>query len=104
MWVCGQARRSRSQYHTLGTVTKLWPPFGRTAMAYQFTFEPIAASWPLLVQGASLTLALTAVSATAGLAVGILGAVSREWRLPFLHPIYTVYVECVRNTPFIVQL
>ena len=39
-----------------------------------------------------------------GLAVGILGAVSREWRLPFLHPIYTVYVECVRNTPFIVQL
>ena len=73
-------------------------------MAYQFTFEPLAASWPLLVQGASLTLALTAVSATAGLAVGILGAVSREWRLPFLHPIYTVYVECVRNTPFIVQL
>ena len=73
-------------------------------MAYQFTFEPIAASWPLLVQGASLTLALTAVSATAGLAVGILGAVSREWRLLFLHPIYTVYVECVRNTPFIVQL
>ena len=73
-------------------------------MAYQFTFEPIAASWPLLVQGASLTLALTAVSATAGLAVGRLGAVSREWRLPFLHPIYTVYVECVRNTPFIVQL
>ena len=73
-------------------------------MAYQFTFEPIAANWPLLVQGASLTLALTAISATVGLAVGILGAVSREWRLPFLHPIYTVYVECVRNTPFIVQL
>ena len=37
-------------------------------MAYQFTFEPIAANWPLLVQGASLTLALTAISATVGLA------------------------------------
>ena len=73
-------------------------------MAYQFTFEPIAANWPLLVQGAALTLALTAVSATVGLAVGILGAVSREWRLPLLHPIFTVYVECIRNTPFIVQL
>ena len=73
-------------------------------MAYQFTFEPIAANWPLLVQGAALTLALTAVSATVGLAVGILGAVSREWRLPFLHPFFTAYVECVRNTPFIVQL
>ena len=73
-------------------------------MAYQFTFEPIAANWPLLVQGAALTLALTAVSATVGLAVGILGAVSRQWRLPFLHPFFTAYVECVRNTPFIVQL
>ncbi len=65
-------------------------------MAYQFTFEPIAANWPLLVQGAALTLALTAVSATVGLAVGILGAVSREWRLPFLHSFFTAYVECVR--------
>ncbi len=82
-------------------VAREQPPVRGTAMAYQFTFEPIAANWPLLVQGAALTLALTAVSATVGLAVGILGAVSREWRLPFLHPFFTAYVECVRNTPFI---
>ena len=59
-------------------------------MAYQFTFEPIAANWPLLVQGAALTLALTAVSATVGLAVGILGAVSREWRRNFFFTLFFI--------------
>jgi len=73
-------------------------------MAYQFSFEPVFANWGLLVQGAALTLVLTAVSAAVGLAVGILGAVSRQWRLPILCQVFTAYVECIRNTPFLVQL
>lgn len=51
-----------------------------------------------------MTLALTALGAVAGIATGILGAVSRAWKLPLLSGIFTVYVESIRNTPFLVQL
>lgn len=73
-------------------------------MEYQFSFEAILSNWQLLASGAILTLILTAVGASVGLAVGTLGAVSRAWNLPLLSKIFAVYVECIRNTPFLVQL
>ena len=73
-------------------------------MAYHFSFEPIFTNWELLAKGAALTLALTGLGAAVGLSVGILGAVSRAWRLPILCTLFTAYVECIRNTPFLVQL
>ena len=51
-----------------------------------------------------MTLLLTALGSTVGIATGILGAVSRAWKLPILSPVYAIYVECIRNTPFLVQL
>lgn len=73
-------------------------------MSYQFSIEPILNNWPLFLDGALTTLLLTALGSVIGIGAGILGAVSRAWKLRFLHPAYTVYVECVRNTPFLVQL
>ncbi len=73
-------------------------------MEYQFSFEAILSNWQVLANGAGLTLVLTAVGSSIGLLVGTLGAVSRAWSLPVLSKIYAVYVECIRNTPFLVQL
>lgn len=73
-------------------------------MAYEFSIAPIIENWPIFAEGMVMTLALTALGAVVGVAAGVLGAVSRAWRLPVLGKTYTVYVECVRNTPFLVQL
>lgn len=73
-------------------------------MSYVFSIEPIISNWQIFAEGAAMTLVLTAIGSVVGVSAGILGAVSRAWKLPVLHPVYTVYVECIRNTPFLVQL
>ncbi|WP_319547790.1 amino acid ABC transporter permease [Desulfogranum marinum] len=73
-------------------------------MVYQFSFEAILSNWELLAKGAALTVMLTAIGSIVGIAMGTVGAVSRAWSLPVLSPFFTVYIECIRNTPFLVQL
>ncbi|MBD1550163.1 amino acid ABC transporter permease [Pseudomonas typographi] len=73
-------------------------------MAYRFDFQPVLAHTDLLLKGAFFTLELTAIGAVLGVALGILGGVSRAWRLRPFAQVFGVYVELVRNTPFIVQL
>lgn len=73
-------------------------------MTYHFDFAALAPFWTLLAVGALRTIGLTALSTVCGLALGILGAVSRAWRLPVLRTVFGVYVEIIRSTPFLVQL
>ena len=69
-----------------------------------FDFPAVLAEWPLLLRGAALTLGLTAVSAPAGLGLGIACAWARVHGGPAARAAVGLYVEAVRNTPFIVQL
>ncbi|AUF96651.1 ABC transporter permease [Pseudomonas sp. 02C 26] len=73
-------------------------------MAYQFDFVPVLAQADLLLKGALFTLQLTVVGTVLGLAIGVLGAVVRAWRLQPFSAVFGVYVELIRNTPFLVQL
>lgn len=73
-------------------------------MAYQFDLLPVWESRGLLLNGALHTLALTGIGAGLGVALGTLGAVCRAWKLKPFDTVFTVYVELVRNTPFLVQL
>ena len=73
-------------------------------MAYQFDFAPVLDQGDLLLKGALFTLQLTAVGTLFGVALGVLGAVARAWRLKPFDVLFGVYVELIRNTPFIVQL
>lgn len=73
-------------------------------MAYQFDFSSLTGSWDLIARGIGQTAALTMISAVAGLAIGILGAWARWRRVPVLSAVIAVYVEFIRNTPFLVQL
>ena len=73
-------------------------------MTIQLDFAAVLVDWALLARGAALTLALTAVSAVLGVALGIACARARTHGPVPLRIAVAAYVEAIRNTPFIVQL
>ena len=72
-----------------------------------FDFGAVLAEWPALLRGAAFTLALSAAAAAGGLALGTAcgWARAKGSNAPkVLTAIASIYVELIRNTPFIVQL
>jgi len=67
-------------------------------------FGAVLAEWPQLLRGAAFTLGLTAVSAVLGVGLGVACGWARAWGPAWLRAVVGVYVELIRNTPFIVQL
>ena len=67
-------------------------------------FIAVLQEWPQLLRGAAFTVGLTAVSAVVGVAVGVACGWARAWGPAWLNAVVGVYVELIRNTPFIVQL
>lgn len=76
----------------------------QSTQAYRFDFAPVFEQSGLLLSGAAFTLTLTAVGTLFGLALGICGALCRAWRIFPFDRLFGVYVEVIRNTPFLVQL
>jgi polar amino acid transport system permease protein len=70
----------------------------------ELDFGAVLVEWPQLLRGLAMTAGLTALSALAGLAIGVGGAWARAWGPAWLRWIVATYVELIRNTPFIVQL
>ncbi len=70
----------------------------------EFDFGAVLAQWPLLARGVAFTVGLTVVSAVLGMVLGVACAWSRTWGPRWLGALVAVYVELIRNTPFIVQL
>ena len=73
-------------------------------MVYHLHFEALLPYWRVLVDGLIFTIVLTIVSTVAGVAVGTAGASTRTFGPTWLGRVVVVYVELIRNTPFIVQL
>ncbi|TWO73102.1 amino acid ABC transporter permease [Caenimonas sedimenti] len=73
-------------------------------MRITFDFLAILAQWPMLLKGVAWTLGLTAISAVIGVVVGVACAWARSDGPTWLRWVVGVYVELIRNTPFIVQL
>jgi polar amino acid transport system permease protein len=73
-------------------------------MGYQLDFGVLAEYFSLLLHGVEITLGLTAISATLGLAFSIGGAATARWGPKWARALVMSYVELIRNTPFIVQL
>ncbi|TNF54400.1 MAG: amino acid ABC transporter permease [Burkholderiales bacterium] len=73
-------------------------------MTIELDFMAVLAQWPLLLRGAAWALALTAISAVLGVALGIACAWARTEGAAPLRWVVGAYVELIRNTPFIVQL
>ncbi|AVS72786.1 amino acid ABC transporter permease [Paracidovorax cattleyae] len=73
-------------------------------MAYAFDFGAVFDYSGQLAQGAAFTLGLTAAGAVLGGVIGVAGGVCRAWRIAPLNWLFKLYVEAIRNTPFLVQL
>jgi polar amino acid transport system permease protein len=70
----------------------------------QLDFIAVLQEWPQLLRGAAFTVGLTVVSAIVGVALGVACGWARAWGPAWLSAVVGVYVELIRNTPFIVQL
>src|SRR3981081_2068254 len=73
-------------------------------MLYKLQFGELLPYWDVLLQGLIFTIVLTVVSTLAGIAVGNADASARTFGRKVLGGLVAVYVELIRNTPFIVQL
>ncbi len=73
-------------------------------MRISLDFIAVLTQWPLLLKGLAWTVGLTAISAVLGVVIGIACAWSRAQGPVWLRWVVGVYVELIRNTPFIVQL
>src|SRR5438445_4201653 len=73
-------------------------------MGYQLDFGALSGYLGLFLQGLWVTLGLTAISATLGIALSIGGAATARSGSKWARASVLAYVELIRNTPFIVQL
>ena len=73
-------------------------------MSLSLDFAAVLTQWPLLLRGVAWTLGLTAISAVLGMGVGVACAWARTQGPAWSRPVVGLYVELIRNTPFIVQL
>ena len=73
-------------------------------MNYHLNFSGLTPYLPQFVAGLSTTVELTAISTMGGLLLGTLCAWVKTSQLTPLKWLCSVYIEVIRNTPFIVQL
>jgi polar amino acid transport system permease protein len=71
---------------------------------YDFNFAPVLAAWDQLLLGAWLTIQLSGAAMALGLVVSVLGALAKTSGIRPLRWAVDVYVEVIRNTPFLVQI
>lgn len=71
---------------------------------YNFNFRPVVANFDALLSGALLTLVVSFAAISLGFLLGVVCAVARANGPKPLGAIVGVYVEVIRNTPFLVQL
>jgi polar amino acid transport system permease protein len=72
-------------------------------MGYELDFGALAGHVGLLLHGLGVTLGLTAIAASLGVALSIGGAASASSGRRWARRAVLAYVELIRNTPFIVQ-
>jgi polar amino acid transport system permease protein len=74
------------------------------AMAQSLQFRPILVAWEMLLGGAWLTLQLSLACMAIGLVIGIACATAATFGGRWARRGVRVYVEAIRNTPFLIQL
>lgn len=73
-------------------------------MTYHFDFSVLLPYWEQFLRGCSLTLLLGTISTSIGLAIGLLTVLAKRSRFHGLRVAANVYIETIRNTPFLVQV
>lgn len=67
-------------------------------------FALIEHSLPILLMGAGVTIEITAVSVAIGFFIGLFVGIARICRIKILRIFATIYADCIRGTPLLVQI
>ena len=73
-------------------------------MHYQFDFGALLPYWRDFLSGALTTIEITVFSVIIGMGIGVACAIARRSQVAVLRTAVGIYIEAVRNTPFIVQI
>jgi polar amino acid transport system permease protein len=73
-------------------------------MEYEFDFSVVWGAWRTLVDGTLVALYYTAISSVLALILGIMVMVMRRSEIFSVRISAQVFIEVIRNTPFLVQL
>jgi polar amino acid transport system permease protein len=73
-------------------------------MNYTFQFGDVLRYWPLLAEGAAVTLGLSVGAMIICLVLGTIGALAQQSKYSLSYWLSRGYVETIRNTPLLVQL
>lgn len=73
-------------------------------MTFSLDFSSLLPYWPVFLSGAWLTLKMTSVAIFFGVMLGTLVAFAKRGRSPLIARVCSIYIETVRNTPFLVQI
>ena len=73
-------------------------------MNYVFHFNVVFDNFGAILQGALLTLEIALAATVMGLLIGIVGAGLKATKVRPVIVVVDIYVEFIRNTPFLVQL
>ncbi|HET7411080.1 MAG TPA: amino acid ABC transporter permease [Pararhizobium sp.] len=71
---------------------------------YNFDFAPVFARFGHLLDGAAVTMELSCGAMIIGLVISIICAAAKTSRIAPLRWAVSVYVEAIRNTPFLIQI
>jgi polar amino acid transport system permease protein len=71
---------------------------------WTFYFTQLINALPLFLKGIWMTVAVSALSLTAGTIIGVLTGIIRGGRNKTLRRIFSIYIDFVRGTPFLVQI
>jgi len=69
-----------------------------------FDFSVVLERWDMLVNGLELTAKLALITTLTGFVIGTAFAIARRSGGKALRGVAAAYVECIRNTPFLVQI
>lgn len=73
-------------------------------ISYSFDFSFLLTAWPAFLRGAWLTIVLAGTSIALGFVLGLVCAILRSGKSKLLSGLVGIYVEVIRNTPFLVQV
>lgn len=73
-------------------------------MGYDFDFSVVFQYWELFLQGALMTIRITALATVLGILVGVAMAGLQLMKNRIISGVIQAYIEVIRNTPFLVQL
>ena len=73
-------------------------------MRLKFQFEPVLAELPVIFEGIGLTIGMSVASIVLGSALAVFLVAARSLNGRWVRALVDVYVEIMRNTPFLIQL